>query len=135
MTREIKFRAYDLANKKMYSWGDLKKDPQLLLALMLTGDHELCPFEIIQFTGLKDKNGAEIYEGDLISWGNGDPCEVRFVEQGIQWEGEGKFYVNFWAVVNPNPLGFDRSIYPLEDRSGDVIGNIYENAELLEAVK
>ena len=131
MTREIKFRAWDKDGQYMRTETPFDIHYNSKAEMFAKGEDVI----LMQFTGLKDKNGAEIYEGDLISWGNGDPCEVRFVEQGIQWEGEGKFYVNFWAVVNPNPLGFDRSIYPLEDRSGDVIGNIYENAELLEAVK
>lgn len=88
-----------------------------------------------QFTGLKDKNGKEIYEGDIIS---GTPYFFNYEKQ--EWKsGEevligNVFYVNFWATykVDYNHIMYDFTI-DLKDvgPSGEIIGNIFENKELL----
>jgi uncharacterized phage protein (TIGR01671 family) len=71
---------------------------------------------LLQYTGLKDKNGKEIYEGDILR------CSFMEREIGvIQWHGNG-----FW-IKWPNG---DLSL-PIE-MNREVIGNIYENPELLE---
>ena len=78
----------------------------------------------MQFTGLYDKKGKEIYEGDVVSWGvyKDDKDIVRF--------NEGRFLLRDYYVSyqdNPNDA-YGEGINRLE-----VIGNIYENPELLNA--
>ena len=83
--------------------------------------------ELMQYTGLKDKNGVEIYEGDI----------VRF--EAIEWTGNNGDRVEYQGVVEYSeehiafsyklPTGLEA--IPYESTNIEVIGNIYENPELL----
>lgn len=75
---------------------------------------------IMQFTGLLDKNGKEIYEGDIC-------LDFRLDENVVFW-GDGGFYVR-----NYHAEGI-RAVDWLDDKS-EVIGNVYENPELLKGVE
>jgi len=123
--RETKFRFWDKTRKEMIEDTVI---PSGLFYQILTGGND--NFIPLQYTGLHDKNGEKIYEGDIIKI-HDENAGVEFVREGIQWESEGKYYVNFWAL-RYQPEGFNRQIYPLEDEKGEIIGNIYENPELLE---
>jgi hypothetical protein len=68
-------------------------------------------FPVQQYTGLQDKNGKEIYEGDIIKLFNGDLYTVKFIEENNETEMSGYFFSSFGS---------------------EVIGNIFENNELLE---
>jgi uncharacterized phage protein (TIGR01671 family) len=86
---------------------------------------------IMQYTGLKDKNGKEIYEGDIISYGE---------YSGAMFKGSGRVCLHevFWdnnsscftSIEKTNPFG-ENSLSGSLDSYGSVIGNIYENPELL----
>jgi len=114
--RTIKFRAWDKEKKKMYY-----KD--LIIGNYAIGSHEFGPKKpneviLMQYIGLKDKNGKEIFEGDLI----GEEGFVLSVE----------FHDGCFTVGNAQPL-----IEWLNGRSRRqddtfVIGNIYENKNLTQ---
>ena len=124
--REIKFHIYDKENKKYYSdvnflsfciggirfhWVD--KDTQMVTELK-DGSYEL-----LQFTGLKDKNGREIFEGNIVHIGDMDR-QVVFIDAKFQLTGIDKI---------------DNAFYDLQPSEELVIiGNIYENPELLKEV-
>lgn len=86
------------------------------------------PYDIpvMQYTGLKDKNGKEIYEGDIFCVAGNKEYQVRYCtggESNFEWYG-GCFIL--W--------GNDELFFPFDDfaiKNGIVIGNIYENPELL----
>ena len=125
--REIKFRAWNVATKTMI---DLKK--MTPLALNMDTDGLFIPFSdgliIEQFTGLTDKAGREIYEGDIVehipadgwNWWNGI----------VTWQSNGSIC---WCVV-PLPEDRHRGQYGMNSSyQFKVIGNIHENPKLLEA--
>lgn len=138
MTRPIKFRAWNTemnhmvfpslefgrelfpCSYKRIIKSETGKDGyiQEVVLEMVSVDHILQSpeFEVMQFTGLTDRNGVEVYEGDLLSI---DPfLQVVYLDGGF-------------CFYNPAFTGADRLS---QDRVGrlSVIGNIYQNPELLE---
>mgnify|MGYP003629767402 CR=1 FL=1 len=115
--REIKFRAWDTTS----GYYDFMAFP----SLERLGDyHECMGHEIMQYTGLKDKNGKEIYEGDII-----DEGIVRFGIVDIE-DNEGCSY-NQVCGFYIKDLRFNDE-YHMDLRDTEVIGNIHENPELLK---
>ena len=116
MTREIKFRAYKQTKDGaygMFSWQEIKKEwvpDGSFVYDMLEGDEG---WTVMQYTGLKDKNGKEIYYGDIVTWGErylvGDKEEIIKV---VEFSGQ---------MIFPANLG-----------RTEIIGNIYEHPNLLK---
>ncbi len=79
---------------------------------------EIDPDTVGQFTGLTDRNDVKIFEGDIVNY-NGEPGYVGFDKENAEF----LIFFSKWTA------GFD-SIYC--DRNAEVIGNIYDNPELLE---
>lgn len=116
--REIKFRAWDKDYMIYDTWKpsddthwDWDTIPNLVYKV---NDMLKCGYIWMQFTGLLDKNGKEIYEGDIIR-GYKINAVVTFTDGG------------FWFVDNANCDGG----YRTEQEVREVVGNIYENPELL----
>lgn len=117
--RELKFRAWDKVNK-IYIYvtlGDL-----ICGACMETGDKKLSGNKQVweQYTGIKDQNDKEIYEGDIVSEHNGDIKGVVKQANDGQW-------VIYWDNI---PDG--RSVLFEHSNFCEVIGNIHGNPELIE---
>lgn len=114
--REIKFRAWDKERREMLDYFEIG------CRGMIICDEENEPqnIELMQFTGLLDKNGKEIYEGDIMQ--HTDPFDIPFI---INWNDEQAAF-----VFNDDGCG-----YSLNDKSFSVIGNIFENPELLNEKK
>lgn len=112
MSREIKFRIWDKINRM---W--LKSFNANLLNV---GD--LSNVEINQYTGVKDKNGKEIYEGDIVILNDAEE-ENRCVV---------KYKYGSYILVDGD---LRENLSNVEDRFLEVVGNIYENKSLLEENK
>ena len=114
--RESKFRAWIKDYALMADVNFMNIDYKEIVVMIDENDYEFnCgEYELMQYTGLKDKNGTEIYEGDIVE------CFVN-----------GNSHVSFKGGAYG--LIFDYSFIPFSDVHGEmkVIGNIYEHPHLL----
>ena len=123
--REILFRGKQVDNGE-WAYGSLileknAFDERLILAIISDADENetlVNPETVGQYTGLCDKNGTRIFEGDIIRDEDGDIMVVK-------WQSEGAVF-----VLEPKPYA---SIYFYGTLSSriEVIGNIHDNPELL----
>jgi len=121
---DVRFRAWDKKNKKMVNvrqinWNDRGEIEYI------NGD-EASNFVLMQYTGLKDKNGREIYEGDIVKW-QSVYVGVYVTEVGVVDFQHGCFGIKYKSHNGTNVFW---SFTGKEDL--EVIGNIYESPELIE---
>ena len=156
--REIKFRAWDMGKKRMVYFDEFerfgfinhKMDDTISLtgsvSLLLSTDPEY--YIWLQFTGLKDKNGKKIYEGDILSLDGNLTADnsMGFEPNGFMFDETDIFIVVWNEELACWDLDFDRYEadtgeelpwkYKRDSRNLfiseniKIIGNIYENPEL-----
>lgn len=124
--REYKFRAWDNYYQEMINWEQYKTE-------LVSDDfinHGKGPLTIMQYTGIKDKNGKEIYEGDICRWRDLETFNDEILEDifVVVWNDE---KLAWYTQNEDGNFGYDLCEYT-DDRDLEVIGNIYENIDLLE---
>jgi len=142
MNRPIKFRAWDYQDEKMItSYDDLTTsmhgtEPMPLIPL--TGGVVIpywekrkmdgqSHYELMQFTGLHDKNGVEIYEGDIVN------LKKWFLDKNLDNDKKETGVIRWWGAEYILRFGDgEQERVPISEQDTfEVIGNVFENPELL----
>lgn len=138
MNRTIKFRGKRIGNSE-WVYGDLLQTNEGSVCIGIHGQYiddgmhfndfyDETPYidedTLGQFTGLVDKNGKEIYEGDIMNVRRGE----RAFDIVVKWSSEAMAFMAYYADGNQSPLSWfsDLRMYQLR-----VIGSIHDNPELL----
>ena len=125
--RPIKFRGKDRRTGKWFYGNLYVKDIYGRTHICTTkrGCFDIDPETVGQFTGLMDKNGNEIYEGDIVKWSNGMLYAVKF------WDG--MFYASIEECNEGILGGFPlHRLIEYEYGGCEIVGNIHDNTELLK---
>lgn len=125
-TREVKFRAWHTIEKEMLHnfWLD-SKDGAIQAwkdTIGTNGDGEQYSqdYILMQYTGFRDKNGKEIYEGDIVKIKEGAIFEVKWFAEKVMY---------CLAFIPEGHRAFNLTSTSI--RGYEIMGNIYENPELL----
>ena len=122
--REIEFRGI-ATNSNEWLYGFYNGFPKEPYITRDPGPHadtyelfQVYPETVGQYTGLKDKNGVKIFEGDILSWGYYKRiCQVKWMDDTAR----------FLYITADQKL-----IYPGEAKACEVIGNIHDDPKILE---
>ena len=130
--REIKFRVWDMQCNTMFEAfeihqtlreDNIEEDGKLVEAALWSKDAMF-----LQYTGLKDKNNKEIYEGDIVE------CSMSFDGGTLPHTGEIIYLKQFGAFATKN-LGGETLLHNHLLNTFEIKGNVYENLDLVEKLK
>ena len=125
MNREIKFRIWDVENKEMLKVQELDFEPTFYGGRVAIRPEQYSDYFdtedmiLMQYTGLHDKNGKEIYEGDIV--------KIKYRDEDI-----GKvIYEHNGFSIDVTNMNKNYGRVSFVNNFMEVIGNIYDNPELL----
>lgn len=147
MNRKIKFRVWDKYKKQMYPISSIDYDifSQEIRIIAVGHKNGMCTsynknhnsekcditaLELMQYTGLHDKNGKELYEGDIVKITNKNSkvISMKPIIADIEWSEE---YLTYTLITTSVKDAFESLKDYLDEYDIEVIGNIYDNPELL----
>ncbi len=121
--RKIKFRAWEEEYKRML--------PDENITEMCTFDYLRTSNDMVlmQYTGLKDKKGKEIYEGDVVKYGSNDEQVEKTTGEVIFYEG--CFRLDFRKIQDEYDISFD-DLSCWCPNMIEIVGNVHQNPKLLK---
>lgn len=128
--REIKFRAWDIFYKKFIygEYSNIANNMDEFWTIVKGGENSGREVPLMQYTGLKDKNDKEIYEGDILKYHSKINPERQYHKRLVFFnDKKAKFSIK---KIDTNAYG--NLVNEKSKRSYEIIGNIYENPELLK---
>jgi hypothetical protein len=124
MAMEFKFRVWDKDNKEMVYFDFSSIDDGSTFAGKNMVD--IIDNEVMQYTSLKDKNGKELYDGDILKDNLGRLYEIKWREEFVRFICQ-PLFTDVWAFGM-----FNNSLDGIKEL--EIIGNRFENPELMEAI-
>ena len=125
--REFRFKAWDQYHTEMINWEQYQHE-------MVSDDfleYNKGPLKIMQWTGLTDKNGVDIYEGDIIKTEEG--LIVKVVWDKVKFKCLGSVEKTYQGEKYIDRIEFELRLDSSDKRFGvEVLGNIFENPEILK---
>lgn len=127
--RDIKFRAWDESDKTMIYNFNPALHCQWNIFLFSSFIREWGQYDLMQYTGLKDKNGKDAFIKDYVNVFDGGYCIGTY---RVEWDDRELKYVLIDAHLKENRYEFDLGEFIGSEAEIEIIGNIFESPELLK---